>query len=202
MSDLSAVVVAGSQNSPSQSLKVARVIDARLGASDAFATTHLADLAADPLPFLGQTAGADAMARVDALGDALTTADALVVVTPEWHGMATAAVKNFFLHFSRDQLAHKPGLIVTVSAGIGGSYPVAELRSSSYKNSRICYLPEHLIVRNVGSVLNADGDNDESANTYCSDRLDYCLAMLATYARAFRTIRADLPDGSAYPNGM
>jgi hypothetical protein len=39
-------------------------------------------------------------------------------------------------------------LIIAVSGGAGGgAYPVAELRMSSYKNSRICYLPEHLIVR-------------------------------------------------------
>ena len=41
---------------------------------------------------------------------------------------------------------------------------VAELRASSYKNNRLCYIPENLIVRNVGSVLNDDDSlNDPEA---------------------------------------
>ena len=67
--------------------------------------------------------------------------------------MVPAGLKNFFLCFGRNELAHKPGLIVGVSSADGGVYPVAELRMSSYKNSRICYIPEQLIVRNVESVL-------------------------------------------------
>ena len=42
-------------------------------------------------------------------------------------------------------MAHKPGLIVTVSAGLGGSYPVTELRISSHKNTRLCYIPDHVL---------------------------------------------------------
>lgn len=202
MNDLNAVIIAGSQHTDAQSLKVAKEIRARLTADERYNTPQLFDLAATPLPFLGAEASASEAATVGSLGDALIAADALVVVTPEWHGMATAAVKNFFLHYSRGQLAHKPALLVSVSAGVGGSYPIAELRSSSYKNSRVCYLPEHMIVRDVKSIFNADGDNDPDAQSYMSARLDYCLAMLATYADSFRTIRDGLPDGSEYPNGM
>ncbi|MEL7536377.1 MAG: NAD(P)H-dependent oxidoreductase [Pseudomonadota bacterium] len=202
MSDINAVVVAGSQNPRAQSLKVAEEIRDRLAKDRRFAAPTLIDLAAEPLPFFGDGSSADAAARVQSVGDSVTAADALVVVTPEWHGMATAAVKNFFLHYSSGQLAHKPGLIVTVSASSGGAYPVAELRSSSYKNSRICYLPEHLIVRSVGQVFNASGDNDPVSQEYLSKRLDFCLDSLAAYAIGFRAIRAALPDASAYPNGM
>lgn len=119
--------------------------------------------------------------------------------------MAPAGLKNFFLMWTAGgELAHKPALIVTVSTADGGSFPVAELRMSSYKNSRICYLPEHLIIRNVDTVFNEDpAQNKPDAQEYFDDRLAYCLAMLKEYALAFRQIRA---SGKAsletYTSGM
>ena len=53
-------------------------------------------------------------------------------------------------------LAHKPALIIAVSSSDGGAYPVAELRMSSYKNTRICDISEQIIARHVESVLNDD----------------------------------------------
>jgi len=61
---------------------------------------------------------------------------------------------------------------------------------SSYKNSRICYLPEHLIIRYVDTVFNEDtAQNKPGAQEYFEDRLAYCLEMLKEYALAFRQIR-------------
>jgi hypothetical protein len=119
--------------------------------------------------------------------------------------MAPAGLKNFFLLWAGGgELAHKPALLVSVSASDNGADPIAELRMSSYKNSRLCYLPEHLIVRQVKSVFNEDtSENDEESHSYLSGRLDYCLDMLGEYATALRQVRASgkvsLED---YPNGM
>ena len=63
--------------------------------------------------------------------------------------MATPIAKNFFLICNKGELAHKPGLIVSISSGNGGAYPVSELRSSSYKNTHIMWIPEQIIIRNV-----------------------------------------------------
>ena len=105
--------------------------------------------------------------------------------------MAPAGLKNFFLMWGKGELAHKPALIVAVSSADGGSYPIAELRMSSYKNNRICYLPEHLIIRNVNTVFNADSsENTDTAQAYFDQRLMYCLTMLKEYGLAFRQIRA------------
>ena len=75
---------------------------------------------------------------------------------------------------------------------------------SGYKNCLICYLPEHLIVRNAGRVFNAESaDNDPEAHEYLEARLGYCLAMLREYALAFRAIRASGKTSLAtYKNGM
>jgi hypothetical protein len=104
--------------------------------------------------------------------------------------MAPAGLKNFFLMWGKGELAHKPALIITVSSGDGGSYPVAELRMSSYKNNRICFLPEQLIIRNVESVFNeGDKENSPREQIYFENRLDYCLKQLLTYGEAFKQIR-------------
>ena len=118
--------------------------------------------------------------------------------------MVPAGLKNFFLMWGKGELAHKPALIVTVSSGDGGSYPVAELRMSSYKNNRICYLPEHLIIRNVESVFNDNEiDNNSSSQEYFENRLDYCLKQLLTYGKAFKKIReSNTVSIEKYGSGM
>ena len=119
--------------------------------------------------------------------------------------MVPAGLKNFFLVFTGGgELAHKPALIVTVSVSDGGSFPVAELRMSSYKNNRICFIPEHLIIRFVDTVFNEDpAENKDSAQEYFEERLDYCLGLLREYARALGGVRA---SGAAslekYTSGM
>lgn len=194
------VIIAGSQRPQSQSAKLAGEIQARLQSEHG---CDIIDLGERPLPFLDFAPSEADKQHLDQLSSTLTTCDALVVIAPEWHGMAPAALKNFFLHFSSGQLAHKPALLVAVSSGDGGAYPIAELRSSSYKNSRICYLPEHLIVRHVESVFNEDtSQNNEKSQQYLSQRLDYALSLLTIYGENFSNIRAALPDGSEFANGM
>ena len=116
--------------------------------------------------------------------------------------MVPSVLKNFFLLYTAQQFAHKPALIVTVSAGIGGSYPVNELRISSYKNSRLCYLPEHLIVREVGTIFNGKEDDNKGTEEYISKRADACLDILLAYSDALKGAREVMPDMSDFPNGM
>ena len=48
----------------------------------------------------------------------LRSSDGFVIVSPEWSAMVPAGLKNFFLLCGGDLLAHKPGLIVTISAAV------------------------------------------------------------------------------------
>jgi NAD(P)H-dependent FMN reductase len=110
-------------------------------------------------------------------------------VTPEWNGMAPPALKSFFLALDSQEGWHKPCLIIGISATAGGSYPIAELRMSAYKNSRICFLPEHVIIRNVKQVLN---DPTAAAGDYDSEirqRLHFTLGQLIAYAGALGPVR-------------
>ena len=156
------------------------------------------DLAATPLP-LWPVGPAEHWPAMQAQ---LADADALVVIAPEWHGMACPALKNFFVYAGLRELGHKPALRVGVSAGQGGAYPLAELRASSYKNSRIAYLPEQLLVRQVESVLNEGPPSDEN-DQRLRERADWALHMLCQYAGALREVRQRIDlHNPAYANGM
>lgn len=193
-------VIVGSQRCDSQSAKIGREVKKRLPPN---VEAELLDLAETPLPFWDGSVAELERQQLESIGEWLSDCDGFVVISPEWHGMVPAALKNFFLHYSSAQFAHKPALIVSVSAGESGSYPVIELRASSYKNSRICYLPEHLIIRQVESVFNhQESENDPRLQAYLSDRMDYALGVLVAYADGMKGVRDNLPDGSAFRNGM
>jgi len=201
-------IICGSHRPVSQSGKVARHIEKQLIHQGVCNATWLVDLGGNPLPLWDEAIWAGDpqwQETLEPLSQNVISCDAFVIVSPEYHGMVPAGLKNFLLMWAGGgELAHKPALIVTVSVADGGSYPVAELRMSSYKNNRLCYLPEHLIIRNVESVFNEDPDkNNPAAQPYFEDRLEYCLDLLGEYALAFRLIRA---SGKAslenYSSGM
>lgn len=128
--------------------------------------------------------------RLAPLRQQLSESDAFVIISPEWHGQVPAGLKNFMLLFNRFELGHKPALIVTVSSGDGGAYPVAELRMSSYKNNRLCYIPEQVILRHVESILNANAeDNTAEADSYFRERIIWTLGILRGYAVALKAMR-------------
>lgn len=200
-------IISGSHRLQSQSFKVAQVIERSLMEHKLCNATYLLNLAGNPLPLWDEGIGAGDpawKARLEPISKELSESDAFVVVSPEWHGQVPAGLKNFFLLWGKGELAHKPALIVTVSSGDGGAYPVAELRMSSYKNNRICYIPEQIIVRNVEKVLNDDpAANNASADAYFRDRIRYVLTLLKEYALALRQVRASgAGDRSVYKNGM
>ena len=199
-------VICGSHRPLAQSLKVARYIRSVLadGISEEAALISLAD---NPLPLWDQGVW-DKDPKwpplLDPIRSELESSDAFVVVSPEWHGQVPAGLKNFFLLFGRNELGHKPALIVTVSAGDGGAYPVAELRMSSYKNSRLCYIPEHVIVRHVEQVLNEDpAQNDVNADEYFRARIHWALGILREYGLALQRVRASGATATdRFHNGM
>ena len=113
--------------------------------------------------------------------------------------MAPPCLKNLFLMCNRNELAHKPALLVGISAGAGGSYPISELRASSYKNTRIIYIPDHLVIRHVGDALR----DPIPENEHLDARLRYSLAMLRR-VRHCSPIGTPKPrfDLETYPFGM
>jgi NAD(P)H-dependent FMN reductase len=200
-------IVSGSHRKISQSIKIAKAIKSALKQLKECDETNIFDLADNPLPLWHEDmrkAGKQSKSLLESISKKLAYTDAFIIISPEWHGMVPAGLKNFFLMWGNGELAHKPALIVTVSSGDGGSYPVAELRMSSYKNNRICFLPEHLIIRNVESVFNENEiDNNSSSQEYFENRLDYCFKQLLTYSKAFKQIReSNTVSIKKYGSGM
>ncbi len=200
-------IISGSHRNPSQSEKVARHIEKTLANEFEDIDPWLYALADNPLPLWDQTLwenNADWDQRLAPIKQQLIESDAFVIVSPEWHGQVPAGLKNFFLLFGRFELGHKPALIVTVSSADGGAYPVAELRMSSYKNNRLCYIPEQVILRNVEKVLNEKAeDNDADADSYFKERITWALGILRGYAVALKTMRVSTEiHRDKFGNGM
>jgi NAD(P)H-dependent FMN reductase len=198
-------ILSGSHRAEAQSLKVAKYINAVLSREHPGAEVFLYSLSGNPLPLWDEATGGAPDALWDPISAQLKVADALVVVTPEWSGMVTPGVKNFLLNCTADEIGHKPALIATVSATRGGSYPVAELRMSGYKNNRLVWIPEHVIFHHTGDSLNApDGTPDLSKeDTAIRKRLRYALRILEEYGKALKLVRASgVVDHKTFRSGM
>jgi len=199
-------IISGSHRSESQSLKVAGFIKKTLeaGICDEAPILSLAD---NPLPLWDQGVwdGDEKWTELLApLREQLASSDGFVVIAPEWHGQVPAGLKNLFLLSSKNELGHKPAMIVAVSSGDGGAYPVAELRMSSYKNNRLCYIPEQMIIRNVEQVLNDDAkDNNERSDTFYRERITWTLGILKEYVSALALVRnSGATQTDKFNNGM
>ena len=198
-------ILSGSHRAEAQTLKVANYAKSVLTREHAGAEAHLYSLSGNPLPLWDEASGGAPDALWDPISAELKAADALVVVTPEWGGMATPGVKNFLLNCTADEIGHKPALIVTVSASRGGSYPVAELRMSGYKNNRLAWLPEHVIVHHVEQNFTAPDGTPEipKEDALLRKRLRYALRLLEEYGKALQQVRASgVIDHKTFRSGM
>ena len=186
-------IISGSHRLDSQSRKVADHIQKTLLKEELADEAEVFSLEGNPLPLWDEgiwNADPEWEERLAPLRKLLRASDGFVVVSPEWHGQVPAGLKNFFLIAGKNEVGHKPALIVTVSSADGGAYPVAELRMSSYKNNRILYIPEQVIVRHVEKVLNEHpDDNDPDADGYFRERILWSLKVLRAYAEALGPVR-------------
>ncbi|MDX1921723.1 MAG: NAD(P)H-dependent oxidoreductase [Alphaproteobacteria bacterium] len=197
------LIVCGSHRPKSQSRKVSDYIAGAIAKLDASVTTDVLDLFENPLPMWDGDGGyvPGKAAAWQPFSPRVQKADGFVIVSPEWAGMVPPGLKNFMLHGSPKDMGHKPAMIVAVSAGRGGSYPNNELRTSGYKNTRIVYTPDHVLVQTVNDVLNGPTEADKN-DGYIRRRIDFSLKTLLTYTDAFKTIRAAGLDNPEFPNGQ
>ena len=133
------------------------------------------------------------------ISDNLNKSDGFILVVPEYGGMATPSAKNIFLLCDNGEFAHKPGLIVSVSSGDGGAYPIAELRSSSYKNTHIMWIPENIIIRNVEQFNPGNHGND--IPKWLDSRIDYVLKLFLAYTFNMKSLR-EIINRKDFGNGM
>lgn len=199
------VIIVGSHRHDSQSSRVGRYIATDMPRIDPSVSVDTLDLAGNPLPLWHEgiwQADSELAAVWKPYRDRMREADGFVIVSPEWAGMVPPGLKNLLLFAGPREVGHKPALIVAVSAARGGSYPVNELRTSGYKNSRLVYVPEHVLVQDVADVLiGAAPTSDRDA--WLRRRIEFAERILLEYAKALGPIRSSgLTEHADFPYGM
>ena len=198
-------IVVGSHRKESQSSRVGAVIASDLARIDPSVTVDTIDLAGNPLPLWDESVwqGSSELAALwKPYRDRMRRADGFVIIAPEWAGMVPPGLKNLLLFAGPKEVGHKPAMIVAVSASRGGSYPVNELRTSGYKNSRLVYIPEHVLIHDVNDMLlGATPASDRDA--WLRRRIEFADRILLEYAKALAPIRTSgLTEHADFPYGM
>jgi NAD(P)H-dependent FMN reductase len=195
-------IISASHRKNSQSKKISGFLQNNLFKIDTKLNTNILDLADFNLPLWApeKKDGKGIWGETwNSISENLNNSDGFVLVVPEYGGMATPVAKNIFLLCGNGELAHKPGLIVSVSSGNGGAYPISELRSSSYKNTHIMWIPENIIIRNVEEFN--PGAHGKYIPEWLDNRIDYVLKLLLTYASTMKPIR-EIVNRKDFGNGM
>lgn len=196
-------IIVGSQQKVSQSAKVGEFLNSKL--KEMSVETWTLDLGKNPLPLYDSTQTSDDKLWTSLwkpIDENLKSSEGFVIITPEYGGMASPAIKNFFLHAGLVQLGHKPGLLVSVSSGRGGAFPINEMRASSYKNTKICYIPEQLIFRDVEHLING-GEPVSPEDSFIRERSGFALKILVAYANSLSEIReSGVVQDPRFKNGM
>jgi NAD(P)H-dependent FMN reductase len=198
------LIVSSSQRSPSQSANIGRYIAEN---SQQFEQINHIELCQYHLPFWDGDRNSTALLNSDwhDMSFQLNKADALILITPEWGGMASPILKNFLLLCDSQDTAHKPVLLVSVSSGINGAYPIAELKMNAFKNNKLLPIPDHLIIRNSENVLQQEPQNEREQ--HLRERINYSLHMLHQYGTALKMVRDNhqhqpYPKQQEYSYGM
>ncbi|OUR63068.1 NADPH-dependent FMN reductase [Colwellia sp. 39_35_sub15_T18] len=188
------VIISASQRKQSQTVKVVQYMaEAAIGYEN---IVHL-ELCQLQLPLWDGEQVSKLAASSDWLmiNKHLQEADAFIVITPEWSGMASPLLKNLLMMCEAEDTGHKPALLVSVVNGISGAYPIAELRMNAFKNNKLVAIPDHLIIRNVEEILNADKKSTSAfteRDAHIRHRIGYSLHTLQKYSSALKTLRAEL----------
>ena len=195
-------IISTSHRLSSQSKKISTFLCNDLLNIDSKLDTFLLDLAEVSLPLWSpdKKNGKGVWGETwSSISDNFKKSEGFILVVPEYGGMATPAAKNIFLLCGDGEFAHKPGLIVSVSSGNGGSYPISELRSSSYKNTHLMWIPENIIIRNVEQF--SPGNQGKDIPDWIEGRLDYSLELLLAYGKYMLPLRNQI-NRRDFGNGM
>lgn len=198
---MKAAIISGSNRKNSESLRVAHFLKKRMETVTNLEPS-LIDLNATPI---GVSPDENAFGHQDenfrVIAKNVEESDALVIISPEWSGMASPMLKALLV-FMGPVAAYKPALLVGVSAGVGGAFPISELKATGNKNNFIVFLPEYLIFRKVGGLLKTEAPESEE-DKYIRERSDYALQLLQEFSKNLQNIRkSNLIDLKKYPFGM
>ena len=128
----------------------------------------------------------------------LNQSDGFIFISPEWDGMFSVGLHNMF-HYVDKELADKPVLLVGVSSGRGGQYPLQQMRIMGYKNKRFVVIPESLHYDHIQENL----IDNSFINNHITERTDYALKVLIEYAKSLKLVRdSGVINYEKFPNGL
>jgi NAD(P)H-dependent FMN reductase len=185
------IIISSSQRQQSQSSKVAQYI--RKSVRGYEKVEHI-ELCKYKLPLWDgeQESKQSLFSDWSKINERVYHADAFILITPEWSGMASPLLKNFLLMANSEDTGHKPALLVSISSGVSGAYPIAELRMNAFKNNKLVAIPDHLIIRNVSELLNEVSTSKSLINEEderLRDRIGFSLHNLFQYSQALVSLR-------------
>ncbi|RYU96601.1 NADPH-dependent FMN reductase [Emticicia agri] len=150
-------IISGSPRQESLTARVARYLHKHLS-EITDAEVGIIDVRTYELPFVQKvwTSKEVVPAQWNELGERMFSADAFVLVTPEYNGSYSPAMKNLLDHFPKQ--LHKPFGIVTASPGVMGG-----MRASQQMITLVAALfgivsPHMLIVPTVDKKFDAEGN--------------------------------------------
>ena len=192
------IIVSASSRKNSESFRVSTYVKNELE-KDSAMQVELISLQENPVPLWEQDENPNEE-RKECMR-VFENADGFIFVIPEWNGMAPPGLRNLFL-CAEYEMAHKPCLLIGVTVGLSGAYPLIEMRACSYKNSRICYLPEQMVIKQVHKFLKTEKPQDE-IDEMVRERITYCLSLLKEYTKALKGVReSGVVDHKSFPSGM
>jgi NAD(P)H-dependent FMN reductase len=196
-------ILSGSQRKNSNSLKTSQYIAQELNQLSIETLIYdMNDIALDIWSEDFWAQGSNEQKQWSNISQSLKESDAFVIVTPEYAGMVPPRLKNFLMKCNGVECGNKPAMLVAVSTGAGGAYPLAELRMSAFKNNFMCAIPQAIIVRHVAQCFNAviaEKGDDHSVR----EIITYSLGHLIAYSKALIRVREQsLSDYTRYPYGI
>ena len=193
-------IISSSLRIDSQSKRVAGILNDRIKKINKKCDIFTVDLINENCPFWSNKKDSNFYKnKWNNISKNFQSSNGFILIVPEYGGMASPLSKNLFLMCDNNEFFHKPGLIVSISSGTGGSYPISELRSSSYKNSHILWIPENIIIRNVQQYN--PGNHGIEIPTWLDKRIDYCLNLLIEYSKYLDPIQKKI-NIEDFKNGM
>lgn len=188
-------IISASTRNNSQSRRVSEYLSERL--TELKIKSGILDLSENRLPLYDDTEEGSWKDLWDEMSKVLEKSDGFIFVSPEWDGMFSAGLHNMY-HYVDKELADKPILVVGVSSGRGGAYPIQQMRMMGYKK-KFVVIPESLFYDHITESL-VDGAFMDSRNTV---RTNYALRVLVEYTKALASVRkSGVIDNEKFPYGL
>lgn len=157
MNNINILIISGSVRSGRQSHKVSVELEKRFIAAG-FANTSILDIAEYNFPVAEERFGKTKqnIEGIDQTQQQLQKADAMVFVSPEYHGSFSGALKNFLDYFWKE-FERKPIGVASVSTGRFGGINASTEMQQLVLSLGAFPMPIKLIVPSVHTAFSEDG---------------------------------------------